>query len=163
VVFRVIEAEFGSWRRRRARGARGTQVDVISDFANNRFCPVVFPEWEFSCLIVTGDPTLLGHFRASLARAEDCQGRHGPETGGSPVPDVAQGMGLRAVEKVQFARGTARKSPRCAVEHRVIDWASRSTSRGVRSSNHDRGCDRRDAWVGLNSWPESDYEASLGW
>jgi hypothetical protein len=35
--------------------------------------------------------------------------------------------------------------------------------RGVRSSNHDRGCDRRDAWVGLSSWPESDYEASPGW
>jgi transposase len=31
-----------------------------------------------------------------------------------------------------FARGTARKSPWCAVEHRVIDWASRSSS--VRSS-----------------------------
>jgi len=23
--------------------------------------------------------------------------------------------------------------------------------RGVRSSNHDRGCDRRDGWVGLSS------------
>jgi transposase len=62
-----------------------------------------------------------------------------------------QGMGLRAVEKNRFARGTARTSPRCAVEHRVIDWVSRSHSRGVRSSNHDRGCDRRDAWVGLSS------------
>jgi transposase len=26
-----------------------------------------------------------------------------------------------------------------------------SPSRRVRSSNHDRGCDRRDAWVGLSS------------
>src|ERR1035441_9532681 len=39
-------------------------------------------------------------------------------------------LGLRAVEKVRFARGTARKSPRCAAEHRVIDWASRSPFRG---------------------------------
>jgi hypothetical protein len=36
-------------------------------------------------------------------------------------------MELRAVEEVRFARGTARKSPWCAVEHRVIDWASRSS------------------------------------
>jgi len=60
-------------------------------------------------------------------------------------------LGLRAVEKVRFARGTTRTSRWCAVEHRVIDWVSRSPSRGVRSSNHDRGCDRRDAWVGLSS------------
>ena len=33
-------------------------------------------------------------------------------------------------EEVQFAHGTARKSRWCAVEHRVIDWASRSPSRG---------------------------------
>ena len=43
--------------------------------------------------------------------------------------DVAQGMGLRAVEKVRFARGT-RTSRWCAVDHRVIDWVSRSPSRG---------------------------------
>jgi hypothetical protein len=35
-------------------------------------------------------------------------------------------MGLRAVKKVRFARGTTRKSRWCAVEHRVIDWVSRS-------------------------------------
>src|SRR5215472_10876349 len=38
-------------------------------------------------------------------------------------------MGLRAGETVRFARGTARKSPWCAVEHREIDWASRSSCR----------------------------------
>ena len=38
--------------------------------------------------------------------------------------------GLRTGEKVRFARGTTWKSPWCAVEHRVIDWASRSPSRG---------------------------------
>ena len=43
------------------------------------------------------------------------------------VLDDAQGMGLRANEKVRFARGTARKSRWCAVEHRVIDWVSRSS------------------------------------
>ena len=63
------------------------------------------------------------------ARTEDRQGRDGAQAGGSSVLDDAPGMGLRAVEKVRFARGTARKSPWCAVEHRVIDWASRSSSR----------------------------------
>jgi hypothetical protein len=42
-------------------------------------------------------------------------------------------MGLRAGEKIRSARGTARTSPWCAVRHREIDWASRSSSR--RSSN----------------------------
>ena len=63
------------------------------------------------------------------ARTEDRQGRHGAETGGSSVLDDAPGMGLSAVDQVRFARGTARKSPWCAVEHRDIDWASRSSSR----------------------------------
>lgn len=54
----------------------------------------------------------------------------GKGTRGSPVLDVAWGMGLRAVEEVWFARGTARTSPWCAVEHRAIDWVSRFPSRG---------------------------------
>jgi Transposase len=64
------------------------------------------------------------------ARTQDREGSHGPQTRRSSVLDVAQGMELRAVEKVRFARGTTRKSPWCAVEHRVIDWGSRSPSRG---------------------------------
>ncbi len=36
--------------------------------------------------------------------------------------DDAPGMELRAGTKVRFARGTARKSPWCAREHRAIDW-----------------------------------------
>jgi hypothetical protein len=39
-------------------------------------------------------------------------------------------MGLRAGEKVRFARGTTWTSPWCEVKHRVIDWVSRSPSRG---------------------------------
>jgi hypothetical protein len=39
---------------------------------------------------------------------------------------VAQGMGLWAANNVQFARGRARTSRWCAVEHREIDWVSRS-------------------------------------
>src|SRR6202043_2504217 len=71
-------------------------------------------------------------------------------------------MGLRAVKKVRFARGQARNRRWCAVEHREIDWAARSTfTGGVRSSNHDRGCDRRDAWVGPSSDLNSDYERAL--
>jgi hypothetical protein len=39
-------------------------------------------------------------------------------------------MGLRAVKKVRFARGTTWKSLWCEVKHRVIDWVSRSPSLG---------------------------------
>jgi transposase len=62
-----------------------------------------------------------------------------------------RGWGLPTVRKARFARGRARKSPWCAVNHRRNDWVSRSLRRGVRSSNHDRSCDRRDGWVGLSS------------
>ena len=64
------------------------------------------------------------------ARKENREGRHGPEAGGSHVLDVAQGMELRAVEKVRFARGTTRTSRWCEVDHRVIDWVSRSPFAG---------------------------------
>src|ERR1700686_5022477 len=57
---------------------------------------------------------------------EDRQGRYGAETRHWFVLDVAQGMGLRASEKVRFARGPARNRRWCAVEHRVNDWAARS-------------------------------------
>jgi hypothetical protein len=36
-------------------------------------------------------------------------------------------MGLSAVDRVRFARGAARKSSWCAVEHREIEWAPRSS------------------------------------
>jgi transposase len=45
----------------------------------------------------------------SMRRERPRQGSHGPETRGSSALDVAQGMGLLAVEKVRFACGTARK------------------------------------------------------
>ena len=64
------------------------------------------------------------------ARTENRQGRHGEETGGSLVLDDAPGMGFRKVNKVRFARGKARNRRWCEVEHRVIDWVSRSSSRG---------------------------------
>ncbi len=64
---------------------------------------------------------------------EDRQGRHGAAIGCLSVLDAAPGMGLSAVDCVRFARGAARKSPRCAVKHRAIDWAPRSSS--PRSSN----------------------------
>src|SRR5258708_17459151 len=60
-------------------------------------------------------------------RPEDRQGRHGAQTRHSLVLDVAQGVGLRAGEKDRFARGPARTSPWCAVEHRALDWAARSS------------------------------------
>src|SRR5207244_10120410 len=51
-------------------------------------------------------------------RAKNRQGRDGAKTSGAPVLDDASGMGLPAVDQIRFARGTARKSPWCAVEHR---------------------------------------------
>src|SRR5256885_2499384 len=52
-------------------------------------------------------------------RTENRQGRDGTETSRSSVLDDAPAMGLPAVGQVRFARGTARKSPWCAVEHRA--------------------------------------------
>jgi hypothetical protein len=60
-------------------------------------------------------------------RPEDCQGRHGAET-----RDLCTGCGARdgitTSCKVRFARGQARNRRWCAVEHREIDWAARSSS-----------------------------------
>jgi hypothetical protein len=71
------------------------------------------------------------YFRLTMRRGRnDREGSHGPQTGGSPLLDVAYGMGLRAAEKVRFARATTCTSPWCLVEHRAIDWVSRSPSRG---------------------------------
>ena len=64
------------------------------------------------------------------AGTENRQGGHGAKTGGSPLLDDAQGMGLRAAEKVRFARGTTRISRWCEVEHRAIEWVSRFSSQG---------------------------------
>jgi hypothetical protein len=61
-------------------------------------------------------------------RAEDCEGSDGPQVSHSAVLDDAPGMGLRAGEQIRSARGTDRNRPWCALEHRVIDWASRSSS-----------------------------------
>ena len=60
--------------------------------------------------------------------AKDRQSRHGQETSDASILDDAPGMELPASYEIRFARGTARTSPWCAVEHRVIDWASRSSS-----------------------------------
>ena len=64
------------------------------------------------------------------ARAKDRESRDGPETGGRVVLDVAARMGLQRNAAARFARGRARKSPWCAVNHRRNDWVSRSPSPG---------------------------------
>src|SRR5215471_1372577 len=51
------------------------------------------------------------------------------EASGSSVLDDTQGMELRATFEIRFERGTARTSPWCEVEHRVIDWAFRSSAK----------------------------------
>src|SRR5204862_8004488 len=63
-------------------------------------------------------------------RTEDREGRHGSQAGGASVLDVASGVGLWPDEQAQFARGRARTSPWCAVNHRRNDWASRSPGTG---------------------------------
>src|SRR5580698_6260569 len=63
-------------------------------------------------------------------RKEDRQGGDGAALGDCSVLDVAQGVGLRASEKVRFERGPARTRPWCAVQHRVIDSAARSPFAG---------------------------------
>src|SRR5438093_6861747 len=45
------------------------------------------------------------------------------QAGGASVLDVASGAGLRPDEQARFARGRARTSPWCAVNHRRNDWA----------------------------------------
>ena len=64
------------------------------------------------------------------SRTENREGGDGTQAGGPSLLDVAEGMGLRASEEVRFARGTARKSSGCAVDHRDNDWASRSPQKG---------------------------------
>ena len=64
------------------------------------------------------------------ARQEDRQSSDGSKAGGTSVLDVASGTGLRSVPKARFARGRARKSPWCAVNHRRNDWVSRSPAEG---------------------------------
>ena len=55
------------------------------------------------------------------------------------------------MEQVRFARGTTRKSRWCAVEHREIDWASRSSfTEEFEVVIMIASCNRRDAWVGLS-------------
>ena len=87
------------------------------------------------------------------AWTQDGEGRDGATTSGSVVLDDAPGMGLPAVEQVRFARRTARKSRWCSVEHRVIDWASCSSSykEEFEVVIMIAVADRRDAWVGLSS------------
>jgi transposase len=64
------------------------------------------------------------------ARAKDRESSDGSETGGRVVLDVAARMGLQRNAAARFARGRARKSPCCAVNHRRNDWVSRSPSPG---------------------------------
>jgi len=84
-------------------------------------------------------------------RTEDREGSDGPQAGGASVLDVAAGLGLRSVAKAQFARGRARKSPWCAVNHRRNDWASRSPLGEFEQVIMIAVRDRRDGWVGLSS------------
>ena len=86
------------------------------------------------------------------SRTQDRQSRNGPQTGGVSVLDVAPGLGLRTVAKARFARGRARKSPWCAVNHRRNDWASRSLCcREFEQVIMIAVRDRRDGWVGPSS------------
>jgi transposase len=84
----------------------------------------------------TGEPGMASSVSASSHETgtEDRQGRHGAESGRRSVLDVAQAMGLPASCEIRFARGTARVTPWCAIDHRVVDWASRSHPSGGSSN-----------------------------
>jgi hypothetical protein len=66
-----------------------------------------------------------GHATRKKAR----ESSRGTEIGTSFVLDVAARMDVRGAGEFRFARGTARKSPWCAVNYRRNDCASRSSSR----------------------------------
>ena len=57
------------------------------------------------------------------------QGCDGAQAGRSLVLDVAEWMCVLVVAGVRFVRGTARYRTWCEVEHRPLDWASRSLRR----------------------------------
>jgi transposase len=113
--------------------------------------PGVGPLTALAFELVIGTPEAQPVFPSGhAAQAKDREGRDGPETCGAVVLDVAARMESRRNEKARFARGRARKSPWCAVITDVMIGYPAPLRRGVRSSNHDRGCDRRDGWVGLS-------------
>ena len=98
------------------------------------------------------------------ARTEDRQGRDSAETRHWFVLDVARGMELRAGETVRFARGTARKSPWCALEHRVIDCGVPLPFTG----ESEVVIMIADATEEMHRWDrvpdlKTDYERALGW
>jgi Transposase IS116/IS110/IS902 family len=70
------------------------------------------------------------YLHLAMRREQRIASSDGPQTRRAPLLDVAQGLGLPAIFAVRFARGEARTRPWCAVEHRAIDWAPRSLSRG---------------------------------
>ena len=97
------------------------------------------------------------------SRADDRQDRDCTQAGGQFVLDVAGRRQLRREERAQFARGTAWNSRWCQFASALMTRRPAPPYRGgVRSSNHDRSCDRRDGWVGLSSEP-MDYSEPLGW
>ena len=65
-----------------------------------------------------------------------------------------KGTRLSTAFEVRFARGRAWTRTWCEVNHRPLDWVSRSLTKGVRNSNHGRTCDRRDVWVGPKFRPD---------
>jgi hypothetical protein len=75
------------------------------------------------------------------------------------IPPLSQSSGLSLL--LQAKADSCRESYAHIVSRPGIqaaffwtrDWGSRSPSRGSRSSDHDRGCDRRDAWVGTEFLP----------
>lgn len=86
-------------------------------------------------------------------RASHREGGDGAQAGREFVVDVAQ-------REARFARGTAWNSPWCRLALALM--IRRPAPRGVRRSNHDRGCDRRDGWVGLSSIRQIRSEPQVG-
>ncbi len=107
-----------------------TQAEIGDDWAISlskgvRCCALLV---EAAQVTARSIPEWCSKYFHLASRTEDRQGGDGAETGYRSLLDVAQGMELRSVKEVRFARGQARNKRWCAVEHREIDWAARSSS-----------------------------------
>ena len=70
------------------------------------------------------------HAPGDASAKKYCQGGDGPKTRGPAVLDVAERLGVCAVGRIRFERGTARNRTWRELERCPLDWASRSLVRG---------------------------------
>jgi hypothetical protein len=82
------------------------------------------------------------------ARTQDREGGDGVQIGHCSLLDVAQGLDVRAVKKFGSHAGELGTGDGVQQNIELLNGQPAPLHGGVRTSNHDRACDRRDAWVG---------------